>query len=556
MRIVRCLFIAMVGLGALSAVLAQFPGPAPLAWRWAQSTAISPIGSPLVSGDVVYVAVGTRMYALDRATGNQKWKYPLAEGIPGNFRSGPLLAEGTVVAAGDNRIVYGVDAATGERKWTSPFTVPIVGQPVLAGNIVVVRLNDNTIMGIRADNGQPEWKAPSGEAMPYKVYDGIDGDLAVHGSTILFATQAGELQAISATTRKVLWKAKFSTVTPGAVPVVYGDVAYMNSGSWLVAVNALSGGARWQQNIGEPLAFSPAVSADGVFVVTADGKGLLFDQTTGRPKLKQPISLGSVLAVRPSAVDRQFLAPLTSGALTLINPTNGEVTWSYLVRPLNKTASSSTTGGPGGGKTGGPGGGPGGGLGGPPGGGRGGGGPAGGGPDQSAAPIAVPASGPGVLVGQTLLILIQDGSLLAFDKDLGVDKTGPNIKMVWPNAGDQVSGQPPLELIFKIDDEATGVSNKTVAVNVDGQAMEVEYGRDGFAVVKISPYTKNKPLGDGRKSIKVSASDWFGNLTTTEYGLTIDNALAPLARASTTGGNQLGGLGGGRGGRGGGAGGG
>ena len=185
------------------------------------------------------------MYALDRATGNQKWKYPLAEGIPGYFRSGPLLAEGTVIAAGDNRVVYGVDAATGERKWTSPFTVPIVGQPVLAGNIVVVRLNDNTIMGIRADNGQPEWKAPNGEAMPYKVYDGIDGDLAVHGSTILFSTQAGEIQAISASTRKVLWKAKFSTVTPGAVPIVYGDVAYMNSGSWLVAVNALSGGAGW-----------------------------------------------------------------------------------------------------------------------------------------------------------------------------------------------------------------------------------------------------------------------------------------------------------------------
>src|SRR5687768_18589509 len=127
MRIDRCLVSAAVGLSALGAVLAQFPGPAPLAWRWAQSTAISPVGSPLVSGDVVYVAVGTRMYALDRATGNQKWKYPLAEGIPGNFRSGPLLADGTVVAAGDNRIVYGVDAGPGERKWTARSTVPSVG---------------------------------------------------------------------------------------------------------------------------------------------------------------------------------------------------------------------------------------------------------------------------------------------------------------------------------------------------------------------------------------------------------------------------------------------
>jgi outer membrane protein assembly factor BamB len=524
------------------AALAQFPGPAPLAWRWAQPTSVAPLGSPLVVGDTVYVAVGSRVFALDRATGNQKWKYPQVEGIPGYFRSAPVLAEGTIVAAGDNRLIYGVDAATGAAKWQYASEVPIVGQPVALGNIVVARFSDNSIMGIRADNGQPEWKAPNGEPLPYRVFDGIDGDLAVHGNTILFVTQAGELQSVSAATRKLIWKAKFSSVTPGASPIIYGDVAFVNSGTWLVAVNAINGGARWQQNIGEMLAFSPAVSAEGVFTVTQDGKGLLFDTATGRVKMRNPIDLGSVLAVRPSAIDKQFLAPLTSGALTLVNPANGEVTWSYLVRPLFRSAS---TGGGGGQPLGG-GGGAAGGVG-PPGGG---GATGGGGTQSSTQPIAIPASGPGVLAGQTLLILMQDGSLLAFDRSAGVDKTGPNIAMVWPNPGDQVSGQPPLELIFKIDDEATGVNSKTVSVKVAGQDMEVEYGRDGFAIVRISPFNKNKPLMNGRKAIVVTATDWFGNATTAEYGLTIDNALAPLARQTTTtgptGGNP--GRGGGRGG--------
>ena len=102
-------------------------------------------------------------------------------------------------------------------------------------------------------------------------------------------------------------------------------------------------------------------------------------------------------------------------------------------------------------------------------------------------------------------------------------------------------------MIFKIDDEATGVNPKTVKVEVEGQSYEVEYGRDGFASVQFSPYRKNKPLADGRKTIKVTASDWFGNLSTSEYGLTIDNALSPLVRATTTNaGSRPGGTGGGR----------
>lgn len=551
MRIERCLAIGMFALGALSAAWAQFTGPAPLAWRWAHSTPVSPLGSPLVVDDTVYVAVGNRMFGLDRATGNQKWRFPLVEGIPGYFRSGPVMAEGTVIAAADNRYVYGVDAETGNSKWQWVSQVPIVGQPVLAGNIVVLQLNDNTIMGIRADNGQPEWKTPDGMPAPYKVFAGITGGLAVHGTSILFITNDGDLTAISATSRKQIWKARFSQVSPDSTPVLFGDTIYVNSGNYVVAVNAISGGPRWQQNMGEVLDYSPAASAEGVFVVTTDGKAYILDALSGRPKSRQPLDLGSVLAVRPSAIDKMFLAPLTSGALTLVDPASQQVSWSYLVRPLFKTMgnTSATNPGTGGGQRRG-----GGALGG--GGARGGGGLAGGGGGNqgTAAPIAVPASGPAVLAGQTLFVLIADGSLLAFDKSFGVDLTGPSIQMVWPNPGDQVCGQPPLELIWKIDDESSGVNDKTVTVEIDGRTYEAEYGRDGFAIVKVVAFGKNVPLTDGRKLIRVTAVDWLGNRKTEEFSLTVDNTLPPLVRtSSTTNSNpgRGGGLGGGRGGGGG-----
>lgn len=530
MRIARCLAIGGLALGVLTAAVAQFTGPAPLAWRWAHPTSVSPNGAPLLVGETVYVAVGNRMFALDHKTGNQKWRYPLVDGIPGNFRTSPILANGNLIAAADNRYVYAVDAATGNSKWQWISQVPIIGQPVLVGSSVVLQLSDNTLMSLRSDNGEPEWKDPEGNPTPYRVFAGLQGELAGHGTSLLYLTQANEFISMNVTTRRQNWKARFTSATPNAAPIIYGDVAYINSGTWLIAVNALSGGARWQQNIGEMLAFSPAVSPEGVFTVTLDGKAYLFDPSNGRPLWRTPLDLQSVLAVRPSPIDKMFVAPLSNGSLTLVDPKTPEVVWSYLVRPLNKTAGEASAAG-GGASAGDGGGGPG--LGGLAGGARGGGAAGGGQSSSTTTPIAIPASGPAILAGKTLLVLIRDGSLMAFDKDFGVDKTPPVVEMVWPTPGAQVCGQP-LDLIFKIDDEATGVNSGTVKVDVDGKPYELDFGLDGFAVVRISQFSKNPRLMDGRREIKVSASDWFGNAASRTFGLSVDNTLPPLARPGAT----------------------
>ncbi|HVL40028.1 MAG TPA: PQQ-binding-like beta-propeller repeat protein, partial [Fimbriimonadaceae bacterium] len=65
----RCLALALALLGASAVALAQFNGPAPLAWRWAQPTPVAPIGQPLVDGNTVIVAVGQRVHALDKDSG-------------------------------------------------------------------------------------------------------------------------------------------------------------------------------------------------------------------------------------------------------------------------------------------------------------------------------------------------------------------------------------------------------------------------------------------------------------------------------------------------------
>ncbi|MBC8065441.1 MAG: PQQ-binding-like beta-propeller repeat protein [Chlorobia bacterium] len=514
----------------------DFDGPAPLAWRWQQPTNSSPVGSPTVSDGIAYAAVGSRMYALDKESGNQKWKYPLVDPIEGSFKSTVILTDGLAIAAANNKTIYAVDAKTGEAKWSYVATAPIYREPVLASKFLVFALSDNTLMAINVADGQPAW------AQPAKVFDGFMGRLASYQNNVYYFTNNYEMVCYSATTQKEIWKQRFSVLSPDTEAVNLSDTLYVNSGSYVIGVNAVSGRKIYEANSNTQLSFAPAANGESVLAVDQDGKANIFG-SNGRSILKKPIELGSQPATKPSVVGKFYAVPTRNGALNLIDSKTGDVVWSYLVRPVGDPSATTpaTTGG--GGR-----GGPGGGLGGP-----------GGGQPQTnpTRVLAVPAAGPAVLDGDTLFLLAIDGSLLAFDKNLGVDLTPPGVKMQWPGAGDMVNGQPPLELIFKIEDEASGINNKTLKIDVDGEAMEFEFGRDGIAVVRISSLGKNKPLTNGRKTITVSVADWLGNQSNAKFALIIDNTLRPLARP-TTGNNQggPGGPGGPGGGRGGGAGGG
>ncbi|CAN5520368.1 hypothetical protein BH11ARM2_BH11ARM2_23550 [soil metagenome] len=577
----RILAVGAVALAATGAH-AQFDGPAPLAWRFFQPTQVPPSGSPLVEGDTVYISVGGRVFAMDKSTGNLKWRYPQLDPIAGTFRTAPVLAGGILIAVGDNKIVYGIDPITGENKWTSNTPSFPLGQPVIvADKYVAIGQSNNSVALLSATDGQPVWTAP------FKV-DGLVGSIGASGSNVLVFDSAQNLISVSASNpNKPDWKRAFQQLPPTARPVVSGGSIYVYSGPFLVALDAASGLPKWQVPTGFPPVFSPAVGADGIGVVSADGKLMAYD-LSHQPLMKEPLDLGSGPVASPIVVGSYvqqmtsptgatssrtvplFVVPTSNGALNLVNPATG-VKWSFIVRPLDTEPPSSTSnngrgpggsGGPGG--AGGPGGPGGGGFGGGfGGGGQGGGfggqgGKGGGGQNQNqnqTPPNYVQASGTPVLAGKTLLVPAKDGSLLAFDSELGVDLTPPEVAMRFPNSGDQVSGQPPLLLVFTIDDEASGIDPATLKVTIDGAEVKHTIEKDGRIFVRFGGSSTNTPLANGRRKIVVDVKDWMGNEKIATYALTIDNALPPVTLPGATNPNNQNGGPGGKGGNGGGGGG-
>ncbi|HZH98864.1 MAG TPA: PQQ-binding-like beta-propeller repeat protein, partial [Fimbriimonadaceae bacterium] len=457
---------------------AQVDGPMPLAWRWYQPTSTAPSGSPMIEGDRVYVAVGSRMFALDRTTGNKLWQYPLIEPIDGHFRSSPIMIDGTLVASADNRTVYGVNATSGEGKWAYTAPSTIIGQPVLAGKYVIINLNAESVMAINSEDGQPVWENPQ------RIFDGIKGNLAGQGSGLYFFTQRNELYRMNVSTKKSDRLVRFSNVSSDVTPVFGGDGLYVNSGSFVAALNPSTGSSRWQQNVRQDLILGPAVSVDGVTVVTRDGDLLLLDATGRQRTIKDgnkvipmpAVQLGSMPIAPPTAVGKFVVVPTMNGAIQMIDTSTGELVWSYTIKPVTAGLKGA----------------------------------------NGQPIISIPAAGPVVVSGNALYVLSRDGSLLSFDKEMGADLTGPTVKMGWPPPSSIVPGKG-LELAFLIADEASGINEKSLKITVNGEPVVHEFGRDGVAVVRYTTGSKNRELGDGRASIVVTVSDWLGNQTSQNF---------------------------------------
>lgn len=545
--------------GLVSAALvasAQFEAPAPLAWRWVQSNDVPPMGSPLVDGDRVYVAVGSRIYCLDKNTGNQIWRYPAGEPIAANFRQGLTKVGSNIVAAGDNKTFYACNAETGAAAWQYLSPVNPVGMPVSCDKWVVTALGDSSLMAIDGATGAQAWDKA------VNVDSGLMGQIVGYRGNVIFFTQDYRIRCLDVSSKKDVWRnpGQFTSLAPDVSATVFGENVYICSGEFVIAISAQTGGSRWQTNVGETLVMAPGVSTEGLLAVSRDGFAYALN-LRGKKIRGRGIDLESLPVANPFCFDNFGVVPTTNGSLNMIDLRTGDLVWSFVVKPITSFTKDKTNTGGGGESGGGPGGLSGPGAGRPGGGAAGGGTQAGGttGDKGNAQLTYVTAVGPAVVSGSAMMVLCRDGSILNFDKKMGVDLTPPRLKMLFPNAGDPMSGQPPFDLVFTILDEASGVKADSIKIDIDGKPVAFTVDREGIIFAEFSTGGKNSGLTDGRKTITIEASDWMGNTIKQTYTLFIDNTLKALGRypglakpktgtSGSGGGGTLGGPGGGRGG--------
>ena len=97
------------------------PAPTPPA----SVTATTP-ASVTVTAPLVYVAsFDNNLYALDTATGTQRWVFRADTSI----QSSPVVAYGMVYIGSNDNKLYAIDATTGQKRWAFQYWRPCVFQP-------------------------------------------------------------------------------------------------------------------------------------------------------------------------------------------------------------------------------------------------------------------------------------------------------------------------------------------------------------------------------------------------------------------------------------------
>lgn len=256
---------AMTGTAA-----AKLPDQLDEVWEFACQGDIR--SAPAIIGDTVYVASMDRhLYALDLATGKQKWKVML-----GSMEAGPAVKNGRVYVGDLEGKLHAVDAATGKALWAFETMGEIHASANFAGDDILIGSHDSTLYRV-TPAGKKAWE--------YKIDGPINGAAAVTGDRTFVAGCDSLLHVVDTNTGKAVGTVDIGG-QPAATAAVAGDFAYVGtvSGNQVLAVNWKTVKKGWEfaaKRRQQPFYSSAAVTDKLVVVGSRDRNIYALDRSTG-----------------------------------------------------------------------------------------------------------------------------------------------------------------------------------------------------------------------------------------------------------------------------------
>jgi outer membrane protein assembly factor BamB len=263
--------------------------------------------SPAVSKDAVYfLSVDGSFYALDAQTGKQLWKFETegerrfeAKGLHGVtphqqtipdpwdfYLSSPALYDGAVYFGCGDGNVYALDAQTGRLKWKFHTHGVVHCSPAVSEGVVYVGSWDSYLYALDAATGQEKWRFKTGEDPKIFNHVGIQSSPAVAEGTVYFGCRDAHLYAVDAKTGEQRWNFPTGTTWVITSPAVREGAVYFGTSDTALfcAVDAATGKQRFTVPAGMFIFSSPAVAGDMAYFGSFNGKLFAVDLKTGKER--------------------------------------------------------------------------------------------------------------------------------------------------------------------------------------------------------------------------------------------------------------------------------
>ena len=297
------------------------PAAPALVWTFEAGDGVE--STPAIAGGTVYVGSRDgRLYALDLATGKERFRYQ----ADGEIKSSPAVRGGVVFVGDEAGSFHAVDGRTGARRWkvetggavTSSANFAAEGQRtrVLFGSY------DNFLYAVDAASGELAWKL---ETESY-----VHATPAIAGGVVYVAGCDGFLRAVRARDGREVGKVALGGYAAASAAVAAGRAFVGTFENEVVAVSLEPLAVAWRFRDAArefPFYASPAVGSAAVVVGGRDKHVRALDAATG----KQRWSFATPARVDASPViagDRVVAASL-SGDLYVLSLATGKELWRY-----------------------------------------------------------------------------------------------------------------------------------------------------------------------------------------------------------------------------------
>ena len=251
-------------------------------------------GAAFDSGTLFVTTGFARVFALDAATGAEKWRRRLS----GPLRAAPTVYRGRVFASTIANTLYALDAGDGEILWTHSGIAEAVGlvgaaAPAAADGIVVVPYSSGEVVALRAANGRMVW---SDAVAPLRRSDPVSALPQIRGRPVIDR----------------------------------GLVLVVGNGGRTVAIDFRTGERVWEQAVGG--AFGPWVAAGLVYVVSDRGEVVCLSRVDGRvlwvralPRYEdEEDRTGAIQWTGPTLAGGRLLVGNSLGEIWMLSPRSGE----------------------------------------------------------------------------------------------------------------------------------------------------------------------------------------------------------------------------------------
>ncbi|HXD86252.1 MAG TPA: PQQ-binding-like beta-propeller repeat protein [Urbifossiella sp.] len=277
------------------------------------STAVAAADWPLYRGGPLMSGVG---HAKLPDQLDERWTFKTGDSIEG----APAIAKGTVYIGSFDKHFYAIDLASGKQKWKTKLG-HIKASPSYRGDKVYVGNLNGEFFCLNAADGKQLWKFETGGE--------ITSGCNFHGDNILIGSHDSTLYCLDSAGKKV-WEVKTDGPVNGS-PVVAGDVTFVaGCDSILHVLDAGSGKELGAVDLGGQAAATAAVQGDVAYVGTMANTVVAVDWKAKKKLWSfEPAQRSQPFYASAAVVDDLVIAGSRDQRIYALNRKTGAEVWSF-----------------------------------------------------------------------------------------------------------------------------------------------------------------------------------------------------------------------------------